>query len=178
MSKREKIIFEIGLIALGIFLGVALSCAVYMRAAEAEDGFVGHCWVICKPTDSHGKQNEVLIREKPGRKAEVVGTVTGGDMLITDWEEKDGWIHIIDLANETGDGWIFEGYIVFTEPRAVWKEMQICANGRVACRKYIGGKRTAWAQDGETVTVYWMTGEYAVTDRGFIQSEYMGGTEE
>lgn len=175
MSKREKIIFEIGLIALGIFLGVALSCAVFMQAAEAEDGVIGYCWVICKPTDSHGKQNEVMIREKPRRKAGVVGTVTGGDMLITDWDEKDGWIHVIDLANETGEGWIFEGYIAFTEPRRIGETMQICANGRVACRQWIGGKRTAWAKAGETVTVYWIAGEDAVTDRGFIRSEFLAG---
>ena len=173
MSKRERIIFEIMIFFLGLFAGVALSCAAYIGTADAEEGIMGRCWVMCSPKTEDGRQNEILIRERPGRKANVVGTVVGGDRLTTDWQEKDGWIHVVDLASEAGEGWIFEGYVVFAEPRRVDGEMTICRGGRVACRKWIDGKRKAWAKPGETVTVYWKTGEWAVTDRGYIQSMFL-----
>ena len=61
MTRRERILFEIGLFVLGVFLGVALSCAAYIGTAEAEDGQIGYCWVMIKPKTSDGKQNEVMI---------------------------------------------------------------------------------------------------------------------
>ena len=173
MTKRETAWLIAGVLAIGIFLGVALSCVVVIQAAGAEEyPMLYDCWVMCRPG------SEVLIREKPGRRAEVVGAVRGGDRLRTDWREKDGWIHVIELANETGEGWIFEGYVVFTEPRETGARMRITGGGRVACRRWIGGKRKAWIRPGQEVTVYQMTGEWAVTNRGFIQSRYLEGVEE
>ena len=168
MTKKELSYLIAGVLAIGMFLGVALCCFVVINAAEADEIY-GQCWAICQP------ESEVLIREKPGKKAEVVGAVRSGYWMRTDWREKDGWLHVIDLANETGEGWIYEGYVVFTEPREVDAEMKIARGGRVACRRWIGGQRKAWAKPGTTVTVYWMTGEWAVTNKGFIQSQYLEG---
>lgn len=162
----------IGVLAVGMFLGAALACTVYMSCAKAEDGWYYSCWVICQPG------SEVLIREKPGKRAEVVGAAAGGSRMRTDWREKNGWLHLVDVNNETGEGWISERYIVFTEPEKVDGEMVITGKGRVACRKWIDGKRSGWIQPGQTVTVYWKSDEWAVTSRGFIKSEYLGGAGE
>jgi hypothetical protein len=53
------------------------------------------------------------------------------------------------------------------------ERMQICGKARVACRKTIGGKRRAWAKPGSTVTVYWISEEWAVTSKGFIASRWL-----
>ena len=53
------------------------------------------------------------------------------------------------------------------------QERTIVAEGRVAARKWIEGPVARWIQPGETVTVFWMSSEWAVTDRGYIRSEYI-----
>ncbi len=173
MTRKEMAYMIAGILAIGIFLGVALSCLVAVRAAEAEEEpMMYSCWAMCQPG------SEVLIRERPGKRAAVVGAVQSGDRMRTDQREKDGWLHVTGLASESGEGWIFEGYVVFTEPRETGAKMRIIGGGRVACRRWIGGKRKAWIRPGQEVTVYRMTGEWAVTNRGFIQSRYLEGVEE
>ena len=167
MSKKAIIFFTIGVFMVGLFTGVAIACAVYTANAAAEDAITYRCWVVCQPG------SEVMIRSKPNKRAEIVGAAGSGERLWTDWEERNGWIHVVDVASETGEGWIFEGYVAFTEPEAVNDEMRISAKGRVACREWIGGKRTRWIRNGETVTVYWIADDVAVTDRGYIMSKYL-----
>ena len=175
MTKRELAWMIAGVLAIGMFLGVALSCFVAIRAAEAED-MRYPCWALCRPgTDE--QPNEVLIRAKPEKRAEVVGAVSCGQRMITDGKEKSGWIHVTELANETGDGWISARYVVYCEPRMINAEREIVGGGRVACRKWIDGKRTAWAKSGSRVTVYAVADGWAVTSKGYIQSRYIGGGE-
>lgn len=171
MTKREMVYMIAGILAIGIFLGVALSCFVVIRAAEAEDGMEYYCWALCRPG------SEVLIRERPGRRSAVVGAVTCGDRMRTDWREKDGWLHVTGLANETGEGWISTRYIVFTEPEMIEEEREIVGGGRVACRKWIEGKRYGWIRSGSFVQVYAMADGWAVTNKGYMQSRYIGGAE-
>lgn len=176
MSKREMAWLIAGVFVLGLFAGVALSCFVVIRAAEAESGMRYYCWALCRPgTNEH--PNEVLIRARPEKKAEIVGAVSCGTKMMTDWKERDGWIHVVDLACEAGEGWIYEGYVVFVEPEIICEEREIVGGGRVACRKWIDGKRTAWAKAGSYVEVYAMADGWAVTNKGYIQSRYIGGAE-
>ena len=56
-SRSELAWMIAGVLAIGMFLGVALSCFVVIRAAEAED-IRYPCWALCQPG------TEVLIREK------------------------------------------------------------------------------------------------------------------
>ena len=168
LRKKEVVWLVAGLLAIGMFVGVALACTVMMiSSAEAED-LTYPCWIMCKPG------SEVMIREKPDKRAGTVGAAASGRRMWTDWQEKNGWLHLVDVNNETGEGWIYEGYIVFTEPREVNAEMTVSGSGRVACRKCISGKLKTWAKVGSTVTVYMTDGEWAVTDRGYIQWEYIG----
>lgn len=167
--KRQDIVWlVIGVFVAGIFMGVVISCAVFANAALAED-LTYDCWTMCQPG------SEVMIRAKPSRQAEAVGAAGCGERLRTDWREKDGWLHLVDVSNETGDGWIHMGYVVFQEPRTVGAEMTVAGCRRVACRKSMNGKRTAWAKSGSRVVVYMIADEWAVTDRGYIQAAYLRG---
>ena len=167
--KRLNIMIAAGLVAIGIFIGVALACMVYITAAVAEDGIMYDCWVVCQP-DSF-----VNIRSRPNGHSEITGRALAGMRFLTDGEEKGGFIHLVDVGNEEGHGWISTGYVVYCEPRGMDDEMQIRGRGRVACRKTIGGRRSSWAKPGDTVRVYWMADGWAVTSRGFIQSEWLVG---
>lgn len=170
MSKRELAFLVAGVFALGLFAGVALSCVVVLNAAQAEESIMP-CWILCRPG------TEVLVREKAGRRAAVCGAVSCGAELMTDGREKGGYLHLVDVANETGEGWVYTGYVVYTEPEIVNEEREIVGGGRVACRKWIDGKRTAWAKEGSTVTVYAAADGWAVTSKGFIQRRFIGGAE-
>lgn len=174
MNRKERIIYRIGITALGIFLGVAAFCLQVITWAGAEDApeETWACWVMCQPG------GEVMIRERPGRKAPAVGAAACGERMRTDWEERDGWVHLVDVNNETGEGWIFGGYIVCEEPREVNRLAEVHARGRVACRKWIGGKRRSWIRSGDTVEVYLAADGWAVTNRGFIRAEYLEVPEE
>lgn len=170
-SRKDLVWLIAGILAIGIFLGVALSCFIVIQAAEAEDGMMYHCWILCKPG------TEVMLREKPGKRAEVVGAMGCGQHMLTDGKEKSGYVHLVDVANETGDGWVYAGYVVYTEPEIVNEAREIIGGGRVACRKWIDGKRTAWAKSGSYVQVYATADGWAVTGKGYIQSRYIGGAE-
>ena len=165
-SKAEQWLFYAGLFVLGLFAGVALSCAVLIGTAGAEGDIEYDCWAMCQPGDY------INVRQKPGKHTEITGWAVSGMRFRTDGEERNGYIHLIGVT-EYGEGWISESYIVYSEPREVNREMTIREGGRVACRKTISGKRRGWAKSGETVTVYWIGGGWAVTDRGFIQSKYL-----
>ena len=105
MSRREQVILVIVVFMLGIFTGVMTASLVYLGNAEAEEMEMTYkCWAVCQPG------SEIMIRQKPNRRAEVVGAVTVGELMRTDWKEKDGWLHLVDVSNETGEGWIHEGY--------------------------------------------------------------------
>ena len=148
---------------LAIVLGAwwLLDCAGLAEDAGRE------VWVIC------GKDSYVNIRKGPGKNYEELGYAEAGYRLWTDGKEKNGWLHLVGLRLEAEEGWIFAGYVTGEEPEEIGREMMINANGRVACRRWIGGKRQRWARFGDIVTVYWMNGEWAATSRGYIQSKYL-----
>lgn len=160
MKKEDFIWMLAGILAVGIFIGVVLSCLVLHEAMADSDG-----WIMC---DSY-----VNIRETPRKNGNELGRLDAGDRIRTDGRMKNGYLHIIDAGTEKGDGWVHAGYIVYDEPRRITERMQICGKARVACRKTIGGKRRAWAKPGSTVTVYWISDEWAVTSKGFIASRWL-----
>lgn len=167
MSKRDLAWMIAGVLILGIFLGVALSCAVYIHNAKAEDAPVYYCWVMCQP------DSEVLLRERPDRKSSVVGALGSGAMVATDGEERNGWVHLTDIYNETGEGWIHGGYVVYSEARKDGHRYCVRSNGRVACRRYINGAKRCWIDNDEELTVYLVSTEWCVTDKGFVKTSYI-----
>ena len=166
--KRQDIAWLIiGVLLAGIFIGVCIASIVVINTANAEDGIVYDVWVMCQP------DSEVMIRQKPGKQARVIGAAGCGQKLHTDWKERDGWLHLIDLANETGEGWIHMGYVACVEPKAVNDWMTVAHCRRVAARKGIDGKRQAWVKSGKRVFVYMVADVWAVTDKGYIHLEYL-----
>ena len=51
--------------------------------------------------------------------------------------------------------------------------MTVRSDGRVAVRKWVGGKVSGWLKDGETVFVRWMGGGWAVTARGYVMTDFL-----
>lgn len=124
------------------------------------------CWVLCQP-DSY-----VNVRESARRNSAVIGRAYTGDRFETDGKCRDGFLHVY-CSLEQDEGWIAIGYIVTDEPRPVNELWIVESNGRVACRKTIDGARRCWVVNGSTLTVYWMSDSWAVTDKGFIKSEFI-----
>lgn len=152
---------EILLLAMVILFAI---CGVKDIFAHA-DTITEEVWVLCEP------KGTVNIRSSPGGM--VFGGTTCGAKMWTDNKQKAGFLHVLDLAAEQETGWISGRYIVYDEPHEVNAVMVIDSDGRVACRKWIGGKVKGWLYDGDPVTVYWMSNTWAVTDKGYIMSEFL-----
>jgi len=147
-----------------MFIITVIVSIVNVNAEEYET----RCWVLCQP-DSY-----VNVREYAYKRASESGIMECGDVSYTDEKSKNGYLHLISLPNETGDGWISKGYVVFTEPVRIMKSVNICAEGRVACWRCIGGRRRCWVTNNDCVVVYYASEEWSVTDYGFIRTKYLG----
>lgn len=118
-------------------------------------------------------QDELNVRGKPSLGSEIHGRLFTGDQVEVCKTYKD-WCFLEGLPSEEGCGWVSANYLVkepvteYTEAIAV-----IAANGRVAVRKTVDGKRTQWVYPGDAVHVYGMSETWAVTDKGYIKSEYL-----
>ena len=140
-----------------------------LMGTAAAGGIQEEVWVLCSPGGL------VNIRSKPG--GAVFGAAACGTVMWTDNRQRNGFLHVMELAAEEEEGWISSRYIVYDEPEEVNAEMRITASGRVACRKWIGGKVIRWAMPGDLVTVYWISDEWAVTGLGYIRSEFLEAVE-
>lgn len=161
LGKWLKTLLEIAVIA-AVLIGIVSA----VRGIAKADTITEEVWVMCKP------EGTVNLRATPGGR--VFGGCQSGAKMWTDNRTKNGFLHVLELAAEEDSGWISSRYIVFDEPREVMDGMMICSQGRVACREWIGGKVIRWVQDGELVTVYWISDEWAVTEFGYIRSVYLG----
>ena len=90
-----------------------------------------------------------------------------------DGKTKNGFLHVTDLAAEESEGWISCGYVVYDEPEPVNAAGTVTGDGRVACRKWIGGKITGWVMPGDTVTVYYRSEEWCCTNNGYIRTAFL-----
>lgn len=123
-------------------------------------------WIICQPNDY------INVREKAKKKSDVIGRMDPGDWIMTDGEKKNGFMHVYG-GFEQPDAWIFAGYVTTEEPEWKDRDGEIDSKYRVACRKWMDGPRRRWVRDGDRVHVYWQTGTWSVTNRGFIKTEYI-----
>lgn len=136
-----------------------------MTRGHAEEEI--ECWILCQPN------SYVNARIFASGRSTIVGRLECGDKIYTDGVEKKGFLHC--FANtESSDCWIHKGYIVFSEPHVPFiRDTQIISNGRVAARRTINGKRRCWLRDGQKIKVYMMSDEWAVTNKGFVKTEYI-----
>ena len=129
-------------------------------------------WVMCR--------SYVNIRLSPDKGSAEVGRLDSGEWFETDGQERNGFIRAIGVG-DFGEGWIFAGYTVEDEPERTDTEFTCVAVKRVACRKWTDGPRikgkTGWLYNGTDVMVYWRTGEWSLTSRGYIRSEWLEETE-
>lgn len=162
-ERRERGILILETMAV---IGILLAALFFMRTdALAEDE--GQCWVLCMPDGS------VNLREGAGRKSAVFGSAPSGTEMRTDGKKRNGYLHVFGLMAEEESGWISERYVVYSEPEEIGGPAVIRAEGRVACREWIGGKISGWVYDGDIVTVYRMSDEWSATDRGYIKTEFL-----
>lgn len=144
---------------------IILICIFLCCTAYAEDYEIGY--VICKPNDY------VNMREHASRKGEPLGRLEIGDKVYLDGKEKNGFYHCVDVGFEMNEGWVYKGYIVFDEPVFINQHATIVSKGRLAVRNQINGKRIKWLKPMSSVTVYYMTEEWAITNYGYVKSEYL-----
>lgn len=125
-------------------------------------------WVICNP------ESYVNVRSNPQKKSMVIGRFESGTYIQLDGKKKNGFYHCINVSLEEDEGWISKGYIVFDEPKRPCNTYHtVTGNGRVAARSTMGGKRNCWLKKGMQVRVYVISDEWAVTNKGFIKSEFL-----
>lgn len=163
---KEKTKETISLAAAAIIVTIAMITAVCAIGALAEETLT-EAWVLCQP-DSY-----INIRARANSRSEKAGYLLSGDRIWIDGKTADGFAHCDRMTNEAGEGWVYAGYIVFEEPKEINRRCRIQANGRVAARRTIDGERRTWLINGSEITVYQTAGEWAVTDEGFIKTEYI-----
>lgn len=124
-------------------------------------------YVIC--SDS----GRVNIRSSASVSSGIAGYLYAGDSV--DVIGKTGkWCKIDTFGmTEASSGWVHSQYLVPDPPEDHHSEVTVVANGRVAVRDGINGKRIAWIQPGDHVTVIRWTGTWALTNRGYIKAEYL-----
>ena len=143
------------------FLIVLLCLLIAVSTAIADT-----VYVLCQP-DSF-----VYVRVFPKRGSEQAGYAELGDELETDNVKRNGFLHILGFE---GGGWINAGFVTEYPVKIVTLEAWVESTGRVACRRSINGTRRKWLKDGTDVVIFGLSAEWSITDKGFIQTAYLGG---
>ena len=165
-GKEKKVWFPALIITI-VLAVIVYHCQQSRLTATAEESYVT-CYVMCKPGDY------VNVRRTPSTKAMPVASLECGDWFETDGTSSNGFIRVYGIG-EYGEGWIYCGYVSTEEPVEVFERYVCVAKSRVACRRWMNGPKTQnpWLRNGSNVEVFYMTSEWALTSRGFIQSEWL-----
>ena len=159
-KKNEWLVIAVLIVVIaGLFVFVLSA-----RAAEEID-----CWAFCKPKD------RVNLRIKPSKESKSVGWLECGDQFLTDGTKKDGWIKVLDRGE--CECWIYSGYVVEEQPVRVEENYVCVARKWVACRRWVDGPqikgKLGWLHNGSNVNVFYIAGDWAITSRGYIRSEWL-----
>ena len=148
---------------------LAILMTVTVTVGSAEDGETEKVWILCSPTDY------VNLRMQPSKRSAKTGFVECGDAFTTSGKKRNGFLQVLDVGECAC--WVHAGYVVTEEPVVVNEYYCVVAKTRVACRRWVNGPRIAgrrgWLNNGSRVKVYSIGGGWAVTSRGFIQSEWL-----
>lgn len=123
-------------------------------------------YVLCQP-DSF-----VYVREFPKKGAQEAGFVCLGDELETDGVKRNGYLLV--YGSFEGDAWINLGFVTEYPVTVFTLNTEIISKGRVACRRSINGTRRKWLKNGSQVVIYAFAQDWSITDKGFIQTQYLG----
>ena len=162
-----KIVIELALIAL--FILVVCGFLHDVGLAEEEDPYADctKVWVMCSDT------SYVCVREKPRKTSDAFGGAINGIMLKTDGKERNGYLHVVDVAAEASTGWISKKYIVYDEPIEMHQTALVVSNGKLAARRGINGKVRKWLKPMTEVTILCWSKEWCLTNYGYVQSEFL-----
>ena len=165
MRKTDKV----GIIVITVlFALILLLIGILVDPAFAEDEDY-EVWALLKPGDY------VNVRISPNKKSEKIGYLDAGDGCMTDGKTKNGFLHVYGVG-ET-DGWVYKWYMVTEKPEVVNEYYVVTAIKRVICRKGVGGPRIkgrlGWMKNGTRVKVFCIAGEWALTNRGYVKSEWL-----
>ena len=163
-SNREKLIGLITLLAIAVVIGVAIGVTV----CHGEET-LATCYVMCKPG------SYVMVHHTPSEKGDVIGYLDSGDSFKTDGTSKNGWIRSCDVGD--GPGWVYCGYVVTEKPEKIGERYVCVANKQAVCRRWIGGPqldgKAGWIKNGQFCQVFLIADGWAVTNRGYIKSEWL-----
>ena len=126
-------------------------------------------YILCQP-DSF-----VNVRSFPKMTADVAGYVEIGERVETDGAKRNGFMHVTSPAFDAVDSWIYAGFLTDSPVTIETVDSWINSEKRVACRRAIGGKRRKWLLDGVEVVIYARSDSWAITNQGFIQTQFLGG---
>lgn len=159
--KWLKVCIEILLIA--AIIGGAIYVYTSLGFASAEPMYETG-YVLCA--------DFVYVRPHPNKKGEILGRLETGDIVYLDGKTRNGYLHVSCTGLED-DGWIYKGYVVYDKPERIGQRATIISKGRLAARKNVGGKRTRWLKPMASVFVYYWSDEWAVTNCGYVQSQFL-----
>ena len=141
---------------------VILAClSSILPAYGSEDVY----FIICNP------KSYVCGRNSPKKGGKEAGRFDCGDYVRSDGVKKNGYLHITEAME--GDGWIYAGNVVRDPPVIEKQKMRVNSNSNVICRRSVNGKKVGILTNGDVVTVYARSEEWAVTDKGYIMTEYL-----
>ena len=166
--KRDTLGWKIFITAvqvIGIGIAVAAVLLLLGNAGIAEEEYET-MYAICQPGD------RVNIRPFPNRNL-TEGWLETGDEVLVDGRKRNGFIHCVGLNNESGEGWVHKGYLVWDKPERVSCIGTVISRGKLAARKNVGGKRVRWLKPGGTVKVYYVSDEWCVTNCGYVKTEFL-----
>ena len=157
MKQAEKTLIRILLTAIAF---ISILTAI-LPASAAEEVY----FIICNPN------SYVCVRNQPKKCGAEAGILDCGDYILTDGVEKNGFLHVLGITE--GDGWVHLGHVVPDRPVIEKQKMRINSNWQVASRKWVGGKKNGFLHNGDVVTVYARSEQWAVTNRGYIMTEFL-----
>ena len=146
-----------------VFLILCLTAIIACFTAFADEV---EYFILCRPGAT------VNVRISPKNRAEIIAGKSFGDKVVSDGLERNGYVHVVGLAAEVEDGWIYKALLSEDQPAAVDMMTEVFG-GRVACRKYPDGKLIRWLKDGSQVRVYAVTDKWCVTEYGYVMTDFL-----
>ena len=134
-----------------------------LAVSVAEDEY----FIICNP------KTYICVRRTPKKGAEETGRLDFGDSVFTDGKKKNGYLHVVDIT-EDGEGWVFAGNVISDKPEKLENaRANVAATGRVMSYRWVNGKKNGWVNVGTQVVVLAWSEEWAVTNKGYIRTQYL-----
>lgn len=167
MSRASVLLWRVLLVLL-IFDILVWGDLRLMQIAHGEEIAGETWWVLCSP------EGEVNIRSRPTTDSDTEGWMTCGETVEVA-DTKARWAQCVNLQREASIGWVHRGYLVAGAVEVHDKplSMVVVGRGRVAARRSVEGSRRKWLNPRDRVVVYAAGGGWAVTDQGFVKSEYL-----